>query len=78
MARLGKRTERIRARFGNRIAMGIVVALAVMFGFLMIDTMTEHRPYHDPNWGFGPNWECTPSQMGGDPICFKKSSSSSN
>lgn len=66
--------EDFRLRHGNKLAIGFVLALAALFAFMVLD----HRPYRNPNWGFGPEWECTPGATGGDPICIKKSSPGSN
>jgi hypothetical protein len=62
------KTNGMRARFGNKFAIGIVMAIIAMFAFLMIDK----PPYH-PMSLWGPGWKCLSNDMtGAGNFCSKK------
>ena len=57
----------IHLRFHARELAAIVVVAAVVAVFLALTFL----PYRSPNFGFGPEWDCTsPGQ--GESVCVKR------
>jgi hypothetical protein len=49
----------------------IVFGIAVVVAFVFIVVRYPDWQWNSSNFGFGPDWQCTPVAQG-DPVCIKK------
>jgi hypothetical protein len=61
------RSTWIYLRFHVREVIVVAMVAAIVAGFLAL----TYLPYRSPNFGFGPEWDCT-NPGNGESICVKR------